>query len=63
MDILEKAFGIKTAEAYRAEVDKQVLKAREVLGDFVIYEDWFKKDTIGQPADAIAKTISAQNPR
>jgi carboxyl-terminal processing protease len=55
VDILEKAFGVKTAEAYKAEVDEQVLKAREILSKPADYLAWFEKEEIGQPADAIAK--------
>jgi|GEM_PF-27889 len=58
-DILEKAFGLRTAYAYDATVDPQILRAREVLNDPAEYESWFQRPEIGVPDDEVIAAATA----
>jgi carboxyl-terminal processing protease len=49
--ILEKAYGVKQAEAYNVTVDPQVVEAREILADPATYEQWFQVEEIGVDSD------------
>ncbi len=50
--ILEKAFGVKQAEAYNVTVDPQVGEARVILADPATYEQWFQVEEVGVDSDS-----------
>ena len=46
-DILEKALGLRAAIAYQVEASPRVQRAREILSDHQVYEQWLEKSEIG----------------
>ncbi|MFH1566920.1 MAG: hypothetical protein ABIL09_02900, partial [Gemmatimonadota bacterium] len=54
-DILEKAFGIRPAVAFDTQVNPEILRARQIIGDPEEYSSWFRRPEIGVPdSSAIA---------
>jgi len=45
--ILEKSFGVKSAEAFNANEDKQIKQARDLIANDAEYEKWFSIEEIG----------------
>ena len=57
-EILEKTFGIEAAIAYDVRVDPVVDKARALIADGLVYEEWLQKAEIGQD---VAGSIAADS--
>ena len=45
--ILEKSFGVKSAEFFNVEEDKQIQQARDLISDNTEFEKWFSVEEIG----------------
>ena len=50
-DILEKAIGLRAAIAYQVAASPRVQRAREILSDHQVYEQWLEKTEIGGEQD------------
>ena len=60
-EILEKGFGQRIASAYLVSVNPLVDKAREILGDPRVYDDWFRKEEIGAlNEDEVADSVDSK---
>ena len=46
-DILEKALGVRAAIAHQVAASPRVQRAREILSDPLVYEQWLEKTVIG----------------
>ena len=45
--ILEKSFGVKSAESFNVNEDKQIKQARDLISNDAEYEKWFSVEEIG----------------